>query len=62
MTTRDFTREETNTMNSITMPVTVERAQVRDTRAVSQMIPFLLAMALVTAATVLSIVISGPMH
>lgn len=49
-------------MTTMTMPVTAERSQTNHTHVVSQWVPFLLAIALQVAATVVSVLISGPMH
>jgi hypothetical protein len=57
-------------MTTMTMPRTVERTQAKPAeqaqakweRPVSQIMPFLTAMALLLAAGVASLLISGPMH
>ena len=49
-------------MTTMTMPAMVERTQSNDKHKASQLIPFLLAMVLVAAAGVVSILLSGPLH
>lgn len=49
-------------MTTLTMPTTIERAVTKPARTVSQITPFLLAMVLLVATGVASILISGPMH
>jgi hypothetical protein len=49
-------------MTTMTMPVVAERAPPKQDRGVSQLMPFLLAMALLMATGVASLLISGPMH
>jgi hypothetical protein len=50
-------------MTTMTMPATIgERAQPAHTTGVSHVMPFLLAMALLIATGVVSILISGPLH
>jgi hypothetical protein len=49
-------------MTTMTMPVTVERTQPDHARPVSQLIPMVVAMALLVAVALVSVLISGPMH
>jgi hypothetical protein len=49
-------------MTSMTMPAAVERAQPTHKQNVSQLGPMLLAVALVVASAVVSVLLSGPMH
>jgi hypothetical protein len=49
-------------MTTMTMPTTVERTVPRHTQGVSHLMPLLLAIALLAASAVVSVLISGPMH
>jgi hypothetical protein len=49
-------------MTTMTMPTTIDRVQPKPARGGSQLMPFLLAMLLVVASGVGSLLISGPMH
>lgn len=49
-------------MTTMTMPTTVERTAPKHTQGVSQLMPLLLAIVLLVATTVASVLISGPMH
>lgn len=49
-------------MATITMPTTMERAQSKPSRGVSQVMPLLLAIVLLVVTGVGSMLISGPMH
>ena len=49
-------------MTTMTMPATVERAEPTHTKGVSQLMPLLLAIVLLVASAVVSVLISGPMH
>jgi hypothetical protein len=49
-------------MTTMTMPATVERSQSDHKKEVSQIVPFLVGIALFVAVGVVSVLISGPMH
>ena len=49
-------------MATMTMPTVVERTQPKQKSGESQLLPLLLAMALLVASGVLAVLISGPMH
>ena len=49
-------------MATMTMSTTVARTQAKPVQSVSQLMPMLLAIVLVTATAVASVLISGPMH
>lgn len=49
-------------MVTMTMPATAERTQPNHTQGVSQLMPLLLAMVLLAAVAVASVLIFGPMH
>ena len=49
-------------MTTMTMPAVTERAPPRQERGGSHLAPFLLAMALLVATGVASLLISGPLH
>ena len=49
-------------MSTATMPTTVERFEPMPTKDVGQLMPFLLAIAMLAASAVIFVLISGPMH
>jgi hypothetical protein len=49
-------------MTTMTMPTTIARVQRKPARDVSQIMPLLVALALLAAVAVVSLWISGPMH
>ena len=49
-------------MTSMTMPAAAERSAPAHTQGVSHLVPFLVAVALLIASAVGSVLISGPMH
>lgn len=49
-------------MSTTTMHSTAARFVPVHTKGVSHLVPFLLAIALLTASAVVSVLISGPMH
>ena len=63
---RILAMKETTAMTTMTMPATLERTTAAHAReqkpAVSQLMPLLLAIALLAAVAAVSVLISGPMH
>jgi hypothetical protein len=54
--------EERTTMTTMTLPSSVARTQAERSHKVSQLMPLLLALVLLAATAVASVLISGPMH
>ncbi len=54
--------QETTIMTTMTMPAVIERASPRQAHGVSHFTPFLVAMLLLVASGVVTMLISGPMH